>query len=577
MLRHEPMLMKDHASAMIFRPDVKATSLVALNHNDLSQPFEYLNVNLLLSAAKDKVQSAHISKRNSLPRRLGRLRKQPQAMHLVHVVNSGGHPFFLDLFGHLLKHHSFNIFTHKLSKTLNTEITFRCSIDGQIFDSPRNQPLTNLLYIKELARCLVDMNPHENSSLLVLGTFVNSLAESLPQNESVQEKSEKIQELFEDFRGLSPIYTENDLIFVMDAIMRKGREEPDARLIRQKICSSYENADIPIRWFLFQLELIKHRRITSENVVHIKFCYETGRKFDLEEGDVDNALKCFCDMNIFLHFKSVLPEIIFLDPQPILDKLSEIWCLSDPRIVEKLKKNKTVFVDVQKQLQLKGLLEQDLVVQNLTDGFSDLFTAENFLKIANHLSIILSLPDNMLFFPKVLPEVDTDCILFEVVPIVFNWDKKLIPKSFYRKLIQQLLRRHSFPTFTFCVDSSEPQYRNAVYLKNSEIGGAVVVVDAMNWIEVHYTGPPHGRKCHNIKKAVLEAIASVLEQKEYPTFKVDKLQTCFFCDHCPDTKDHLCVYSHSNKTLTCCADGVYLWPKLNEKQKLWFVEDGEFN
>ena len=63
----------------------------------------------------------------------------------------------------------------------------------------------------------------------------------------------------------------NKITFPLNTIGRGNDEMKMATRIRKKICQYYIEAEIPIRWFLFQLELQKS---SKSNIVSLSNCLE---------------------------------------------------------------------------------------------------------------------------------------------------------------------------------------------------------------------------------------------------------------------------------------------------------------
>ena len=119
-----------------------------------------------------------------------------------------------------------------------------------------------------------------------------------------------------------------------------------------------------------------------------------------------------------------------------------------------------------------------------------------------------------------------------------------------------------------------PQYRNAISLVCTTLGGAVLLVDGIYWLELFYTGPSN--KCYRIYEAVKEGIKAVVNKFHYMQSLEDPEEQ-FYCSSC-STTEHFCRLSNFKTELTCYKD-VTTVPINKTRQLPWFVSvvKGEFS
>ena len=192
--------------------------------------------------------------------------------------------------------------------------------------------------------------------------------------------------------------------------------------------------------------------------------------------------------------------------------------------------------------------------------FSPDFTADDFLKLMEDIFVIAPLPEKGNFFlPSVLPTTSCldgirDPFNKSIDCFVLTWDTKPIPQGLFPALVVGLLKRHVTPRFNLHQPSeSDMQYHNAIRLTCIGPGGAVLIVDAIYWMELYYSGPP--TKCSTIKDVILEAIKDVVTKFQYKLI-LSMPQERFLCSICSPLADHLCRPDEEKKILTCCKDGM---------------------
>ena len=506
--------------------------------------------------------------------------------HWIYCVDSGGQAAFLDIAPAILGYSPVNILTQKLNEKLDGKPQFFFSFKGQQIGAPVEREITNLQLLESSFRSLASIDQpdlrgihikfsHPEPSLLVLGTFFDKIAECV--GESLEEKNVRLWSTLSQFRGVCMNYRQakKEIIFPVNTTARGETEMKIAERIRTIVSQSYIEAEIPARWFLFKLELEDLQKKNKSMVISKRECCRIGLTLEMDHKDIESSLLYFHDLTIFLYFPAVLSDVVFLHPQPLFNKLSEIISISFADAVNQLEEMNIVLPgNAHLQLKAEGIFTRELL-DRLPDGFSPDFTADDFLKLMENILVIAPLPEKGKFFlPSVLP---TTSLLENIrVPFiknidcfVFTWDTKPIPQGLFPALVVGLLKRHDPPHFNLhCPSESEMQYRNAIRLACIGTGGAVLLVDAICWMEVYYSGP--STKCSTIKAVIFEAIEDVVKKFQYKPF-LSMPQERFLCSVCPLSTDHLCRPNEDKMVLTCCKDNMST-KDINEIRQLPWID-----
>ena len=495
--------------------------------------------------------------------------------HWIYCVDSGGQAAFLDIAPAILRYSPVNILTQKLNEKLEDKPKFFFSFKGREIGAPVEREITNLQLLESSFRSLASIDQrdlrkihvefsHPEPSLLVLGTFFDKITECV--GESLEEKNVRLWSTLSQFRGVHVNYCEakKEIIFPVNTTARGESEMKIAERIRTIVSRSYIEAEIPARWFLFKLELEDLQKITKSMVVNKRECFRIGLTLEMDQKDIEASLLYYHDLTIFLYFPAVLPNVVFLHPQPLFNKLSEVISISFADAVTYLEEmNIVVPRNAHLQLKAEGIFTRELL-DCLPDGFSPDFTADDFLKLMEDIFIIGPLPEKGKFFlPCVLPttsNLENIRSSFTKVTdaLVLTWDMKPVPQGIFPALAVNVVKRQKSPKFDLYrpPTSNEPseellQYRNAIQLLCLDLGGGVLLVDAIYSLDVYYSGP--SENCSLIRNALLEGIGDVVKKFQYKPI-LSLPQERFYCSMCASTVKHLCRPDEGKKILTCCRD-----------------------
>ena len=373
----------------------------------------------------------------------------------------------------------------------------------------------------------------------------------------------------------------NEVIFPVDTTARNDYEINLAARIRKKICQYFIEAEIPIRWFLFQLELDQLHKSSKSSIVAVSKCLEIGMTLEMNSSEVHAALMYYHDLTIFLYFPKILPNIAFLHPQPLFERLSDLISISFADAVDDLEEGGISLYNpaAHEELKDEGTFKEDLLTSpnsHLSQGFYPEFTPQDFLKLMTSLFIMASLPEKGKYFlPTVLPtrsstEYKSIPSPFKehVDPLILSWDMKPLTRGVFPALVVNLLHRKDPPRFQLKRPlRSTPRYRNMITLHTNY--GDVLLVDGIYWIAVYYSG--FSTECFTLRDIIHTGINEVISKFQYMA-NVENVNEYFYCTipDCPKkASEHFCHLSE-DKLKCICQNSSQATHTDRSRQLPWF-------
>lgn len=495
-------------------------------------------------------------------------------VHWIYGVDSGGQAAFLDIAPALLHHNSLNILVHKLNESLDDQPQFFFSVDGDTVGKPIKRQMTHLQFLHSSIRSLASVpscsiptgfastNAHASGSVfLVLGTFLDKIG-----RQSLVEKNKVLWSEFEEYikKGVVKAYKEGEesIIYPVVTTDRGDEAQAIAEEIRSAIREHYIEASVPIRWFLFQHELKKAHDSTS--IIAKSEAVKIGASLGMDSEDVEAALQYYHDLTIILYFPSVLPHVVFLHPQPLFNKLSDLISVSftDTAVgLKKMKTNRSIPDGSHVILKQEGKFNRKLL-ECLPEGFTEDFTVAHFLSLMESLLIIAPVDEGQYFIPCVLETCSIDEVKKlregysqDCDPFVVSWDGKIVPQGMYPALVVNLLKRG------FTLVKKQIPYRNAIKLHSIDLGVKILLVDTIKWLEIHCAGPVE-EACPVLNGFIHDAIKSVSSKFCYNSDTEDGT----LCSVCPAG---VCRPNKARTHITCTNDDCFP-RKIGERQSCWF-------
>ena len=370
----------------------------------------------------------------------------------IHALDSGGQPQFADISRVFIRGNALNIIVMKLTDNLHDKPTFTYSKNGKAINVPGELQMSNLQLIEHLVRSI---SCSQNTAVTIQGKkvvtkpmfiVVGSCLDKIKRSERerlVNEKNAEILTALVEFRDQFIFHGEpsdSDLIFPVDNLCWYNRKSISSK-IRERIMSQVNiglEAAIPIRWYMYELHLKEHASKEDHGMISLESCLRIASSLNMYDRDTKACIRYLHSLTLCLHYRNVLPKVIFTNPQYLVDLLSTLICLS---FVDKpddiLPVGHSLTSESQRLLREDGIFTASLLDSLCFTFVPGLFDKADFLKLLQHLHIVAPLQStdviSRFFIPIVLPPHQLtieDKIIFKETcePLLITFDNKLIPK-----------------------------------------------------------------------------------------------------------------------------------------------------
>ena len=510
--------------------------------------------------------------------------------HWLYVIDSGGQPAYQELLPLFTRAASLNIITLDLSKSFKEKFDLMYRIGGKYF--PCRSKSTQLAIFKSAVSTGATFKPlnipHVNkkpthSMHLVLGTHYDELKDPTHElreyEETLKSSMPSLESYLRDCVIRKP--ADDSIIFPVNTMAisreRKSYNEEICRAIWSRGAGASLEIKIPIRWFAFELTMPNKSIIPIEEAVLI------GKRYGMDEDDTKQALRYFHDVGLKLYYPEVT-GVVFIDPQPILEILSQLLALTyvnddDCRKLI-LINSKPLPLSVTNNLK-EGFFNKDIFdhLKSKADVFLESqFEPPDLVKLLLHLHIITKVEDNekeSYFIPYALPSYDNPVTpqLTRAKPLLIVWmeqnckSKRIlpVPQGIFPLTIVHLLNQKQFEIPPSTPDYNK--YRDAMSLKITFVQQHTLhIINRYTHIEVYFAGPPE--HCPQVRQLVIEAIDCSTEKMHMKHNHV----TAFSCPRKDD--NCYCVVDEVHKVVNCtmCAQSPDI---IDDDYWCWFKSSGK--
>ena len=381
-------------------------------------------------------------------------RKKSEDLHKatwINVLDSGGQPQFADVSRAFVRGNTMNIICTKLTEDLSDKPQFSYSLNGKLLSQPSQLQMTNLQLIEHFVRSIVAsknavvMKGNKRLPLfMIVGTYYDKMKGSKQKKlQLLHEKNEQLLSTLHEFRDHFIFYKNNptELIFPVDNLCWWNRKKISL-FFRQRIMSYQRHigitVPIPVRYYMFEMRLTEEASQEEHGMISLDSCCSIGVNLAMDRSDVLKSITYLHSMALFLFFPKVLPNVIFTNPQYLLDMLSALirFCFVES-LEDILPANKCLEGNAQQIFREDGVFDSSLLSKLCLPFVAPLFSEESFLKLLQYLRIIAPLSSSetqtRYFMPVVLPpcqvnEDDTRVFTKSCDPMIIAFETNVIPQ-----------------------------------------------------------------------------------------------------------------------------------------------------
>ena len=311
----------------------------------------HCHVNKVIDRGVDtRLQS--LSTDEDLVRLMDRLSKRSMdslaAFRLLEIVDAGGQPQFHEILPIFLRRLSFYVFVFRLIDDLSTRPVVEYYSEAKAIGSSMTSSQTIEHLLQHCARTMHSHRASQGSEddcpkILVIGTHADKVWFFNYWN--YDKKNAQILQLLQPMLGKQIIYYDASTQRVIFPVNSKTPASKDWSVIDQVRDvllgeTSIPPDDIPSRWFALEILLEEMAQALKRGVLSRQDCFAAAMKklhFEEDAGEFDAAIHYLDELSVLLYYPRILPDVVFADPQVVLDKVTELVIASFERNVSKSK------------------------------------------------------------------------------------------------------------------------------------------------------------------------------------------------------------------------------------------------
>ena len=508
------------------------------------------------------------------------------------VLDPGGQPELLEMMPVFLRGASKFVYVLKLHESLDERTKVRYFKDGKlVWECPAY--LTNEGTLRLCVRTMKSLNNKNPdippAKMMFLATHRDMVAdEQLPGVlDTLHKRLREI--LLPQFRE-QLVYCDtesDDFIFTLNAAKPEKKDRECAASIRECLSGvgkAGREVKVPLRWYALYQKLLEVSNGLGKKVLSREMCQQVAESMEIDDESCGEALNFFDGLNMLFYFPSVLPNLVFMEPQMLLDKVSEL--VEETYQMRQGKKGPTVAGE---RLRFRdyGQVTENFLAEFKTHYEPPLFTPKELVTLLKGLLVFAEMSKDVYFMPCLLQVVASEIVEKHRVcsdkALVFHFPDSGPLMGMFCSTIAYLLspeNTHPCPWKVVQNKKGAPEclHRNVIEFTMSDCAGSITFIDQFTHFELHlFTHPKKAAELWNlVRNAVFAGLNIAVKTVGYTDITPVSAIVCpahpYPGQPHPATvdKDSVWTCSEDNRKFGDVAEGSIPWMAASTTQSMPF-------
>ena len=313
---------------------------------------------------------------------------------MVDMGDSGGQPMYHEILPVFVSNTMFGMLIVKLNEPLDSHPLVEYYTNGKRIGKPFKSPFTHLQTFRHCMRVLQSTcESGKCPKIAFIGTHKDLEHECKDENRA--EKERKLLGIIPPNMMDHVLFCDEEsqrLIFAINA-KRPGDDDEavlaDLRYLMLRELQKLQRVRIPHRYFALEMTFQRLAKYQKKAILSKEECFKEATKFHFTRGSFEDALQYLTAHKLVMHYSEVLPEVVFINSQVILDKITE---LVEHSLTLRAKQPTQIqaarSVRGSREFKLCGVITQDILSQFESGYIPKLFEEDHLILLFKHLLIV---------------------------------------------------------------------------------------------------------------------------------------------------------------------------------------------
>ena len=503
---------------------------------------------------------------------------------LFNSRDSGGQSMFHEVLPVFVSDTTFGIFTVKLNKSLNTHPMVEYFKSGQRLGKPYRSMFSN----KEIfGHCVRAVQSTGNNAMLIFFGTHRDLEHECPEEDREKKNKILLSIIPPEMRSQIIYYGSsfNDLLFPINS---KVPEDADEKMLAQlrvlmiRELQKLPRVEVPLRYFSLEMLFQRMAKYQGKAVLSFDECFKEAAAYCFTRESFQDALQYLHGLKLIFYYADTLPDIIFIDAQILLNKISELveYCLelqSDEDSQEPIDGSLEMF-------KTCGIVTTKIMSRFQSGYVAGLFTEKELKKLFKKLFIIAKIEKGKYLMSCLLkPErepTSSDQSCPPVVPdLYFYFGPNGALLGVYCFLVTSLIKEAKWELLTEDSRPVQLSRNRARFTVPGDNPECITITDSFStffYVRIEFPDNIAAEQANMICKSVCPMIretilANIRTASRKLNYKNLIPKAAFLCSGHEDSSPHPAVISDTGY-LTCTTNRRYAASQMTDKHRIWLGE-----
>ena len=323
---------------------------------------------------------------------------------LLDIDDTGGQPIFHEVLPVFIKNTMFGMLTVKLNESLDKYPPVEYYADGKCIGEPFDSPFTHLDTLRHCMRVIQSTCDRDTCPKIAFVGTHKDLEHECPQ-ENREMKEIKLRKIIPEKMEDNVVIQGESLLLAINAKTPGEEDKRVVSILREKVMvelRKMKSKKIPLRYIPLEMAFQRLAKEQRKSVLSKEECFEVASTYNFTRESFEAALKYLHGLKLIFYYEEVLPNIVFIDAQAILDKITEL-------VVHNLSlqaKSSGKFLGALKKFVKRGIVTTEVLEQFESHYVPKLFMKEHLILLLKHLRIMAEVGKDEYLMPCLLRKQD---------------------------------------------------------------------------------------------------------------------------------------------------------------------------
>ena len=506
---------------------------------------------------------------------------------LLDIDDTGGQPMFHEVLPVFIKNTMFGMLTVKLNEPLDSFPLVEYYANGELIGEPFNSPFTHLDTLRHCMRVIRSTCDHDTCPKIAFVGTHKDLEHKCPQ-ESKKMKEKRLRSIIP--KEMEDNIVQGDSLLLAVNVKTPGKEDQNViSVLREKAMEELHKLKpvrIPLRYIPLEMAFQRMAKEQRKSVLSKEECFEVATTYIFTRESFEAALKYLHGLKLIFYYEEVLPNVVFIDAQAILDKITELVVHSLSFQAKSTEPH--LLLGALEKFVKCGIVTMEILSKFNSHYVPKLFMKEHLILLFKHLNIMAEVGKGEYLMPCILKKEDIPRLMANIssLAVLFYFGRDGPKLGVYCFLLASLITEAKWELLEEDGYPVQVSRNSAQFVVPGKNPGRITITDSFSsFFHVSIDFPASVSReraqeicekiCPTIRETVLTGIRKASQRLNYN----NSLPTVAFpCSGHQDTPLHPATMSEDEKLLICSTHPATVCSEVTEWHKIWigkrFLKEG---